>query len=68
MDVRIGVGETVRTGRSRHLAFADDEGVVALGDEVDALDGEVAMLVHVLGSSVVYGGDDHLVETAQHDI
>ena len=68
MTVRIGVGKTVRTGRSRHRAFADDEGVVALGDEIDALDGEVAMLVPVLVSSVVYGGDDHLVETAQHDI
>ena len=68
MDVRIGVGETVRTGLSRHLAFIDDDGVVALGDEVDALNGEVTVFIRELGCTVIHGGDDHLVKTAQHNI
>ena len=68
IGVLIVIGKSVCTGLCRHLAFIDDDGIVALGDEIDALDGKVAVLVPVLVSSVVYGGDDHLVETAQYDI
>ena len=68
MTVRIGVGKAVRTGLCRHRAFADDDGVVALGDEVDALNGKVAVFILELRRSVVHGGDDHLVEAAEHHI
>ena len=68
MAVFIVVGKAVCSRLSRHSAVADDDGIVALGDEVNALNGEITLFIRILIRTVIHGRDDYLVKAFQNDI
>ena len=62
MDFHIDICEAVRTGFRLHFALTDNDGVVALGDKVKALNGEVAVF------SIIHSRNDYLVKALKNNI
>ena len=66
--ILVTLSESVRAAFARHRARRNDERIVRLGDEVEALNDKIAALITILIGLVIDRGNHHLVETLGHHI